>query len=319
MDFAEFSDIETMGFATYRQKLQEQFSEDIKTEMIEAHGNSIISVLGFASIAKECIPGVSNVVNIGSRLIDARRLDKKELPNLVYKDILSRISEKFNQTLDHVGNYVNVIQGKLTVSQKEIETLTAELNQMKETFLSDEMPVANKDLEIRRLKHKMTILTTQNKILTNSVKNLKEEQRQRFLSDERAKKAKVVDRSAKIDELHEIIDQLNRRNKQLGERLNEKPNNDDIYTLTHASVWVGDKIAHTLGLKDVVTFVKNFTIIAEAAFKGLVVLGYAYTLFNTTDSYIYWLKNAWKGPMNKVYAISVVPVILFCMIKLAGF
>jgi hypothetical protein len=317
MDFAEFSDIETVGFTTYKQKLQEQFQQEIEQEMVSAYNeqDNSFSYIGL-QVSKLFPP-----IHLLDVMVESNRNENKKLPNNTAKNIFARVTSKFNETMDHIGKYVHVIQGKLTTAEEQLEikqitinSLIAELDQMKEIFLAPEEN--NSTSDVKRLKFQLRQADIVIVRLEKKLKVCEDNYKRQSALDSNRMKAQY---ERKILDNKKFVDDLTRRNRQLQDKLNEKSKDDDIYHVTTATTYFADKIAKTLGLKDVITFTRNFAIIVENLWRGLVVLGYAYTLYNTTDSYIYWLKNAWRGPANKFYAFSIFPVIIFCMLKLLNF
>jgi hypothetical protein len=282
------------------------------------------------------IPLVGTIVAAVDLATDVSRLKDDNLPDYASKNILQRVSNKFNETLDQVENSVNLFRNAVqekfqnyqqTIVEKDeiieaksetIRSLNAELDQLKDVFL-DETKVANESLEIKRLKYQLKASEKLNQALQRKIRDLNQNHQQKVLTEEKANASSV---SSEIDNLHKIIEQLNNRNLQLQERLNEKKekaNDDDLYTFTTITTWIAERVARSLGLKDVATFAKNFAIIADNVWRSGIILLYVYTLFNATDNYLYWLKNAWKSKLSKAYALSIFTVMLFCMIKLLGF
>jgi hypothetical protein len=313
MDFAEFSDIETVGFATYKQKLQEQFQKEVKQEMVSLYADRFNS-----SASREffkAIPGISHSIQFVDILVESARLDKEELPDKTANNIFSRVTSKFNETIDYIGKYVHVIQGKLSVAEEQlkikqatINSLTVELDQMKDTFL-DETKVADETLEIKRLKYQLKASDKLSQALQRKIRDLKQNHQQKVLTEEKAQKVKAIDNSDEIKELKKIIEQLNQRNLELGKRLVEKKPVDNIEQITS---WVADKVADAFGFKNIRNIVDN-------VFKTIQICIYAYTLFRSINNYYYWLNNTWNKPEHKYYAASAFSIIIFCMLKLLTF
>ena len=318
MDFAEFSDIETVGFVTYCQNLQKQFQENIQKEMVSIHKEHGDSVAHHELY--KAIPVVSHSMQLYGIVAEGVRLGRGELPDKPSKSIFAHVTTKFNETIDHIGKYVHVIQGKLTTAEKELEvkqitinSLTAELDQMKEVFLAPEEN--NAISNVKRLKYELRRADVSNVQLQKKLKACEDNLQRKFTFELNRIKAQ---NERKILEHQETINKIIKRNRELQDKLNEKSNADDLYNITQATTWIADAIAQSLGLKDVVTFTKNFGIVVKNLYRGVVILLYAYTFYHSANNYMYWLRNSWK-PLNTAYALSVIPIMLFCMIKLAGF
>ena len=326
MDFAEFSDIEIVGFATFKQKLQTQFKADVEKEIVEAHSDTS-SLIGKSAITVgKMIPIVGTIVSAADFYTDMSRLENYNLPDNVSKNILQRVSNKFNETLNQVENsvnlFVNAVQDKfqnyqqvivekdeiIEAKSETICSLTSELDQLKDTFL-DETKVANEALEIKRLKYQLKAADDFKRVLQKNIQNLKDNERRKIIALEKANKAKF---DFEIDNLQQIIEQLNQRNIQLGKRFTEENKIKKIERVKSFSAWIVAKLADAVGLNDIRVIVENF-------FKAAQIIIYAWTLYKSVNTYLPLLNNVWRNPENKIFAATVFPIILFCMIKLLKF
>lgn len=148
MDFAEFSDIETMSFATHRQNLQEQFSKDIEKEIINVHVEHKNSIYYRAGRTAKAFPLIGTLTIFTDEAIEMVRTDNKVIPDRVSNNIYQRVIAKFSDFLDKVG------EDSITIKSM-IQTLNIKLRAAETGILEKDLEIKNLKITLKKLQESM--------------------------------------------------------------------------------------------------------------------------------------------------------------------
>src|SRR5690606_30514379 len=117
------------------------------------------------------------------------RLDNNELPDKTSKNILERVSKKFNQTLDQVGILFGRMEKKLSASEQEIKakqetinSLNDELEHLRNLFLEDN-PQTIQTPEVNRLKYQLINTNSTNLSLQRKLIDWEQNHHKKLLSE----------------------------------------------------------------------------------------------------------------------------------------
>lgn len=162
MDFAEFSDIEITGFTTYRQKLQEQFNEDAKNEIVKAYDENQNSLSHRTGRMAKMIP----FIGMGTIMIDSSieidRVNNNLIPDRVGRNIYQRITAKFDEALEQVTKKVEESMNSLSVVAQEKFTAYYKI-------------IAEKDQKIEELLRRIELLevapSNENRMIAEILEN----------------------------------------------------------------------------------------------------------------------------------------------------